>query len=89
MVRIFVRHSVRDYNAWKRAYNAFNKERRKMGVKRHAVFRAVANPRDVTIFHDFETLTKARKFVGSRRLKQVMKAAGVRGAPKIWFVKAA
>ena len=89
MVRIFIRHSVRDYVAWKRAYNAFDKERRKMGVTRHAVFRSVAKPRDVTIFHDFDTLTKAKESVGSRRLRQVMKGAGVRGAPKIWFVKAA
>ena len=89
MVRMFVRHSVRDYSVWKRAYNAFDKERKTMGVKRHAVFRAVTNPKDVTVFHDFATLTKARKFAGSRRLRQAMKAAGVRSAPKIWFVKAA
>ena len=89
MVRIFVRHNVRDYGLWKRAYNAFNQERRKMGVKGHAVFRSVSNPRDVTVWHDFATVTKARKFVGSRRLRQVMKAAGVRSTPKIWFVKAA
>ena len=89
MVRMFVRHSVRDYSVWKRAYSAFDKERRTMGVKRHAVFRAVTNPKNVTVFHDFTTLAKARKFAGSRRLRQVMKAAGVRSAPIIWFVKAA
>ena len=89
MVRIFIRHSVRDYSVWKRSYNAFNKERRSMGVRGHAVFRALSNPKDVTIWHDFATLTKARKFVSSRRLRQVMKVAGVRSVPKIWFVKAA
>lgn len=89
MVRMFVRHSVRDYGLWKRAYNAFGKERRKMGVKRHGVFRGAANPKDVTVFHDFASLAKAKKFAGARRLRQAMKAAGVRSAPKIWFVRAA
>ena len=88
MVRIFVRHTVRDYAVWRRAYNAFDKERKSMGVKRHAVFRAVAKPKDVTIWHDFATLRKAKAFVGSRRLREAMRAAGVKSAPSIWFVKA-
>ena len=89
MVRMFVRHTVRDYGVWRRAYNAFDKERKTLGVKRHAVFRAVTNANDVTIWHDFESVTKGKAFARSPRLREVMKAAGVRSAPKIWFVKAA
>ena len=89
MVRIFIRHSVRNYGAWRRAYNAFDKERKGMGVKGHAVFRAVAKPNDITIWHDFATLAKAKKFAANPRLKEVMKGAGVASAPIIWFVKTA
>ena len=88
MVRIFVRHTVRDYGAWRRAYNAFDKERKKLGVKRHAVFRAVIRLNDVTIWHDFATLKKTKAFVSSRRLREVMRAARVKSAPSIWFVRA-
>jgi hypothetical protein len=88
MVRMFARHRVRDYRKWRRAYNAFDKERKKMGVKRHAVFRAVTNPNDVTVWHDFTTVAKGKAFARSRRLREVMKAAGVSSAPVIWFVKA-
>jgi hypothetical protein len=89
MVRMFVRHTVRDYGAWRRGYNAFDRKRKAMGVKRQAVFRAVSNPKDVTVWHDFASLAKAKAFVRSRQLKEAMKAAGVKSAPTIWFVRAA
>jgi heme-degrading monooxygenase HmoA len=89
MVRMFVRHVVRDYRIWRKAYNGFGKERRSMGVTRHAVYRSVAEPKDVTVTHDFASLAKAKAFARSPRLRQAMKAAGVRSAPVIWFAKQA
>lgn len=89
MVRMFIRHVVRDYAVWRRAYNAFDKERRGMGVTKHAVYRAVAKPNEVTVSHDFASITKAKTFAKSRRLREVMKGAGVRSIPTIWFVKPA
>jgi hypothetical protein len=89
MVRMFIRHSVRDYSKWRRAYNAFDKERRGMGVGKHAVYRAVSRPNDVTVSHDFASITKAKAFAASRRLREVMKGAGVSTKPVIWYVKPA
>jgi hypothetical protein len=89
MVRMFIRHGVRDYRTWRRAYDAFDRERRGMGVAKHAVFRAVGKPNDVTVSHDFASITVARKFAGSRRLREVMKGAGVRTKPLIWYVNPA
>ena len=89
MVRMFVRHIVRDYKVWRKAYNSFDKERKAMGVKRHAVYRSAVKPNDITVSHDFPNLRVAKAFAKSRRLRQAMKAAGVRSAPTIWFVKAA
>jgi hypothetical protein len=89
MVRMFIRHGVRDYGKWRRAYNSFDRERRGMGVTRHAVFRAAGRPNDVTVTHDFATLTKARSFAKSKRLREVMKGAGVRTVPQVWFAKPA
>jgi hypothetical protein len=86
---MFVRHTVRDYRAWRKVYDAFGKAQRKMGVRREAVFRSVANPNDVTVSHDFRNLRAARAFVRSRELKEAMQDAGVRGRPLIWFVKEA
>ena len=32
MVRLFVRHPVRDYSVWRQAYDAFDEERGGFGV---------------------------------------------------------
>ena len=89
MVRMMIRHSVREYAKWRRAYNGFDRERRRMGVKGHAVYRNTGRASEITVTHDFANLTKARAFSKSRRLREVMKGAGVRGKPAIWFVKRA
>lgn len=89
MVRMFVRHTVRDYRAWRKVYDDFGKEQRRLGVRRQSVFRSTENPNDVTVTHDFENLRAAKAFVRSRELKEAMQDAGVRSRPTIWFVKEA
>lgn len=83
--RMFIRHEVGDFATWLKAYNSFNKERRKMGVRGAVVYRSVDNPNDVTVTHDFKTAEKAKAFANSPRLKEVMEKAGVKGTPQIWF----
>jgi hypothetical protein len=85
MVRLFIRHKVSNYAKWRKAYNAFDKERPAMGVLGHAVFQSTDDRNDVTVWHDFATTRKAKAFASSEKLKAAMRAAGVRGAPKIWF----
>ena len=85
MVRMFVRHPVHDFTAWKAAYDAFDEDRNAMGVKEHGVFQSVDDSNDVTAWHDFESLEAARAFAGSERLQEAMARAGVAGAPTIWF----
>lgn len=89
MIRMLVRHSVENYPTWRRAYDAFDAERRTMGVIGDDVYQTLDNPNDVTVYHDFETRQQAESFATSRRLKEVMKGAGVKGQPKIWFVREA
>ena len=89
MVRMFVRHSVSDYRVWRKAYNGFDAERTAMGVIGAGVYRSAEDPNDITAYHDFATITKAKAFASSARLKEVMKGAGVSSAPQIWFVKEA
>ena len=89
MIRMFVRHDVADYGKWRKAYDDFDAERRRMGVTGDAVCRAVDNDRDVTVTHDFESLDKAKAFMESPRLKEVMTAAGVTGQPTVWFTNPA
>ena len=87
MVRMFVHHSVENYRTWRRAYDAFDAERKGLGVIGDDVYQAIDDPNDVTVYHDFKTRRGAENFAASKRLKEVMKGAGVKGRPKIWFVK--
>lgn len=85
MIRMFVRHKVADYKIWRRAYDGFDAERKSMGASGHVVFQSADDPNDVTAWHDFATLEKARSFASSEHLKQAMGKAGVKGKPDIWF----
>ena len=42
MVRMFARHQVADYDAWRKVYDSF--ERETLGVRQNAVYRTVADP---------------------------------------------
>jgi hypothetical protein len=54
MTRLFVRHNVADYRAWRKAYDDFDVERKKLAVIAHAVFQSIDDPNDVTVWHDFQ-----------------------------------
>jgi hypothetical protein len=64
---LFVRHTVADYAAWRKLYDAFDPQRRPMGVTAHAVYRSVDNPKDVTVWHDFATREQAETLRASDR----------------------
>jgi hypothetical protein len=87
MVRMFVRHEVVDYPAWRHGYDDFDETRRGMGVTGDAVFQAVGNPNDVTVWHDFETAEAAEAFISSAALQEAMAGAGVQGQPEIWLTE--
>ncbi|MGD8321714.1 MAG: cyclase [Gemmatimonadota bacterium] len=85
MVRLFARHSVQDFAAWKKVYDDFDAERREMGVRGHGVFQAVDDPNDVTVWHDFDSADAAGEFGESARLREIMENAGVAGPPTLWI----
>ena len=89
MATMFARHEVKDFATWKASYDSFDKERKGMGVTGAGVYQAEDDPNNVTIFHEFQSMDAAKKFAGSDRLKEVMRNAGVVGAPEIWFTKRA
>lgn len=84
-VRMFVRHDVADYGAWRKAYDAFAPTQKKLGVIYQAVYQSTENPNDVTVIHDFHSLEKAKAFAASAELKSAMEKSGVKGAPQIWY----
>jgi hypothetical protein len=84
-VRMFVRHEVADYGAWRKSYDAFAPYQKKMGVIYQSVYQSTDDPNDVTVIHDFHSLEKAKAFAASADLKAAMEKSGVKGAPQIWY----
>jgi ABC-type sugar transport system substrate-binding protein len=84
-VRMFVRHEVADYGAWRKTYDAFAPTQKKLGVTYEAVYQSTDNPNDVTVIHDFHSLEKAKAFAASADLKAAMEKSGVKGTPQIWY----
>jgi hypothetical protein len=89
MVRIFVRHAVADYAAWREVYDEFDAERGPMGVVAHGVCQGLDDPNDVTLWHDFATREQAEAFTASEALRDAMRRAGVQGQPAVWLVREA
>lgn len=87
MIRMFARHPVKDFTAWKRVYDDFDEERRGLGVQGESVFQSAEDAHDITVWHDFESAQAAHAFADSSRLREVMDTAGVAAAPTIWFTK--
>ncbi|MGD8413899.1 MAG: DUF1330 domain-containing protein [Candidatus Latescibacterota bacterium] len=85
MATLIVRHKVEDFGEWKKAYDAFDNERKTMGVTGHGVYQLEDNPNDVTVLHKFANMEAAKSFAKSDRLKEIMKGAGVVGKPDMWF----
>ena len=81
VVRIFIRHTVADYAAWRTVYDDFDATRRSMGVTGAEVYQALDNRNDVTVWHDFGTRAQAEAFAGSSQLRDARAKAGVQGQP--------
>jgi hypothetical protein len=87
MIHVIVRHKVADYGRWKEKFDAHLSTRKAGGELGHRLFTSAEDPRDVTIFMDWDSLENARKFATSDDLKQTMQNAGVVGEPEIRFLE--
>lgn len=85
MVRLFVRHTIEDFNAWKAVYDEFEHARLDAGISNSAVYQDVDDAKVLTTADDFATIEDAEAFVLSESLKSGTRRAGVVGEPQIWF----
>jgi hypothetical protein len=85
MATMFVRHTISDYKAWRKAHDDFAPVQKAKGVMAQAVYQAADNPNDITVTHEFGSVEAAQAFAKSDELKKAMQRAGVVGAPTIWF----
>lgn len=81
--------NVKDYSAWRLAYDGREKSRVSAGITNGRVFRNAENPNDVVILQDVADVAKARNWLGSADMKATMQKSGVVGTPDVRFAAAA
>jgi hypothetical protein len=86
MNTMIVHHHVRNYEAWRPAYDKHEPMRTSAGLTHGRVFRAADDPNDLVLLFDVADKKRARAFAESDDLKTVMQNAGVEGRPEMYFI---
>jgi len=86
--RVMVKHKVKDYDAWKKAYDAEGKATRTAnGFTDRAIGRGVEDPNTVYLVFVINDMAKAKARMNSPELKKIMTDAGVEGPPQAFFYR--
>ena len=89
MVFLYIRLKVKNYEQWKVLFDANESTRLKHGIEMRKVFRSVAEPNEVSLLMEAETIEQAYEFFNSSILKSRMKKAGVIDDPEIQYLELA
>jgi len=80
---LMVIHKVKDFDAWKTAFDANAAARKEAGIAGHAIMRGSDDPKLVVVWAPVSDLEKTKTFVADKTQKDKMKEAGVQGKPEI------
>ena len=86
---MIVRHKVKNYGSWKKAFDGHAGAQKAAGLTKPRLFRSADDPNEIVILLDYKDLKMAKMFGASADLKETMKAAGVVDKPTIHFVEQA
>jgi quinol monooxygenase YgiN len=82
-VTAVIQHRVKDYDAWRKAYDGFADVQKAGGVTHESVHRAKDDPNDLLVIHGFANVADAEEFLAGAELRDAMQKAGVEGQPQI------
>jgi antibiotic biosynthesis monooxygenase (ABM) superfamily enzyme len=86
---MFVRHNVKDYEAWKSVFDSVSDLRKRNGEKSYQILRQGNGSKELVALFKWDNLDNARKYAASPELKAAMERAGVIGKPEILFLEEA
>ncbi len=78
---------LRDYGAWRPAYDAHEAARTAAGLTNGRVFRSAEDPNDILLLFDMADRRRAEEFGRSDDLREAMQRAGVVGQPEIRYAE--
>src|SRR5262245_36486147 len=89
MAMLIVQLRVRDYRRWRRLFDAQAHLRKKATMGSAQVYRDADAPHKLAIVFKVQDIDKAKAYLDSTQLHEVMKAAGVIGTPVKTFAATA
>lgn len=84
MHRVFIRHEVADYSAWRPHYDDDRPRREAAGIRDVGVYRNAIEPNDVLLVWEAEDVGRVDDMIGSDGLMEKMREAGVLIEPEVW-----
>jgi len=90
MPTLQLEHAIKDFAMWKAAFDRDPIDRQGLGVRRHRVFRPLADPNYVVVELEFDSTTEAQACgVALQELWTSRQAApALAGAPRVRIVEA-
>ena len=88
-MKIIVQHTVRDYDAWKPAFDEHEPTRAKYGCKGHTIYRDPDDRNEVTVLTSWESREGAERFMQDPSLQTAMEKGGVISEPRVTLLKEA
>ncbi|MBS1512496.1 MAG: hypothetical protein JST86_16750 [Bacteroidetes bacterium] len=85
MPRVMISHTVKDWTAWKKAYDEHAQARTDAGLMQRIVAHALGDDHQVRLVFAIQDMAKAKAFSASKDLKDKMTAAGVVGPPTFFY----
>jgi quinol monooxygenase YgiN len=83
---LILQHTVRDYDAWKPAFDEHEVVRAKYGCLGHTTYRAADNPNELTLLLRWESRERAEEFLQDPSLAEAMQRGGVVSEPRATWV---
>lgn len=83
MVYVYLRHKVKDFDAWKPLFDNDYASRKNFGIEVKKLFRSVSDRNDVHVLFSAPTEESVRQMISRPELKDLMMNAGVVSEPEI------
>ena len=85
---VIIRHKVKDFAAWRKAFDAHKPVRDKAGLSASKVYRSAGDANEVVLVFDGADIDKTKAFMASADVQDAIKAAGVTDKPDVYFLNA-
>jgi hypothetical protein len=87
-MELIIQHTVRDFDAWKSAFDEHEAVRAKYECLGHTIYRGGENGNDVTVITSWQSAERAEEFTRDPSLGEAMERGGVLGEPRVQRVDA-